>query len=312
MQTMKAVRIEQFGGPEVMRIEQVEIPQAASGEVLVRVIAAGVNPVDFKIRQGKYPAVKEDKLPLTLGREVAGIIEQPGSFAEGMKEGDRVIAMIGADGGYAEYARVKAEYACKVPEGLDLTTAATVPLAGHTAWQALFNHGHLKEGQRVLIHGGSGGVGHFAVQFAKNHGAKVYATGSAKSVEFIRSLGADRVIDHNAERFEDVCKDMDLVIDLIGGETQQRSWAVLREGGILVSTLEEPKQHSPEAAGKSGVRFTAQPSGLQLAEMVALITAGKVKPTLYKTFALDQAKEAQQFLENEHVEGKIVLTVGAE
>ncbi|MEB0040128.1 MULTISPECIES: NADP-dependent oxidoreductase [unclassified Pseudomonas] len=309
MQTMKAVRIETFGGPEVIQIKQVPIPEAASGELLIRVVAAGVNPVDYKIREGKYPVVKADKLPLTLGREVAGIVEHMGSSALGMKEGDRVIAMIGADGGYAEFARVKAEYACKVPEDIDLLTAATVPLAAHTAWQALFSHGHLKEGQQVLIHGGSGGVGHFAVQFAKAHGAKVFATGSQKSLAFIQSLGADRVIDHDAERFEEVCADLDLVIDLVGGETQRRSWAVLREGGILVSTLEEPKQDIPEASGKSGVRFTTQPSGLQLAEIVALISAGKVKPALYKTFPLDNAKQAQQFLEHEHVEGKIVLEV---
>jgi NADPH:quinone reductase-like Zn-dependent oxidoreductase len=306
---MKAVRIERFGGPEVIRIEEVSIPQPAAGEVLVKVAAAGIDPVDYKIREGKYPAVKEDALPLTLGREIAGTVESVGAGVTTVSKGDRVFAMIGADGGYAEYARVKAEYLDRVPEHIDLVTAATIPLAAHTAWQALFDHGNLQPGQKVLIHGGSGGVGHFAVQFAKVKGATVYATGSEKSLDFIRELGADRAIDYKAERFEDICSDLDLVIDLIGGETQRRSWAVLREGGTLVSTLEEPKQDVPQAQGKKGLRFTAQPSGAQLMEIAALITAGRVKVKVFRTFPLSEAANAQRFLEEEHVEGKLALTV---
>lgn len=309
MATMKAARIDRFGGPEVIHIEEVPIPRPGAGEVLVRVVAAGVNPVDYKIREGLYPAVTDDLLPLALGRELAGTVESLGEGVTGMSKGDRVFAMIGADGGYAEYARVKLEYLDRVPDHIEMATAAAVPLAGHTAWQALFDQGGLVAGQRVLIHGGSGGVGHFAVQFAKAKGATVYATGSESSLAFIRSLGADRAIDYKAERFEAVCSDLDLVIDLIGGDTQTRSWAVLREGGRLVSTLTEPKQDRPEAKGKHGMRFTAQPSGAQLMEIAALITADKVRPVVHKTFPLEQAAEAQRYLKEEHVQGKIVLVV---
>ncbi len=307
MSTMKAIRIEQYGGPEVMRYVDIEVPEPNAGEVLVKVAAAGVDPVDYKIRQGHF--LGEDKLPRTLGRELAGTVARLGEGVSGLQPGDRVFGMIGDDGGYAEYACIAAANLASVPQAMDLVNAAGVPLAAHTAWQALFDHGGLTSGQQVLIHGGSGGVGHFAVQFAKARGATVYATGSDKSQAFLRSLGADRPIDYKQERFEDVCQDIDVVIDLIGGETQQRSWAVLREGGIIVSTLEEPKQEAPNAQGKSGVHFMAQPNGAQLEEIASLIDEGKVKVRIDRTFALQQADKAQSYLEQEHVEGKVVLTV---
>lgn len=306
---MKAARIHQFGGAELIHIEDVEIPEPQPGEVLLRVAAASLNPVDYKIRQGEFPPVGEDQLPLTLGRDLAGTVERLGEGVSGVQVGQKVFAMIGADGGYAEYARVRAEYLAEVPPELYLSTAASVPLAAHTAWQALFDHGRLQPGQRVLIHGGSGGVGHFAVQFAKAKGAEVTATGSQGSLDFIRSLGADRVIDYKAERFEDVCSDIDLVIDLIAGETQQRSWAVLRPSGTLVTTLGEPQRDRPEAEGKRAIGFMAQPNGEQLKEIAALIAAGKVRPVLQKTFPLAQATEAQRYLEQGHVHGKVVLSI---
>ncbi|WP_250635725.1 NADP-dependent oxidoreductase [Pseudomonas versuta] len=163
--------------------------------------------------------------------------------------------------GFAEYSRVPAEHLALIPEGLDWPSAAGVPLAGHTAWQALVEHGQVEQGQKVLIHGGTGGVGHFAVQFAKVKGAEVYATASTDSLPFLRELGVDRAIDYKTERFEDICKDFDLVIDLIGGNTQARSGQVLGEGGRLVSTLTMPDAHHPQAAGKTGTRFTAEPRG---------------------------------------------------
>lgn len=307
MSTMKAIRIEQYGGPEVMRYVDIDVPEPKAGEVLVKVAAAGVDPVDYKIRQGHF--LGEDKLPRTLGRELAGTVERMGEGVTGLQPGDTVFGMIGDDGGYAEYACIAAGNLARVPQALDLVSAGGVPLAAHTAWQALFDHGGLSAGQRVLIHGGSGGVGHFAVQFAKAKGAKVYSTGSDKSQAFIRSLGADRSIDYKQERFEDVCKDVDVVIDLIGGETQQRSWSVLRAGGIIVSTLEAPEQDSPDAKGKRGVHFMAQPNGAQLEEIAALIEEGKVKIKINRTFTLQQADKAQTYLEQEHVEGKVVLTV---
>ncbi|WP_230382346.1 NADP-dependent oxidoreductase [Pseudomonas luteola] len=309
MTTMQAARIHRFGGPDVIRIESISIPEPGPGEILVRVMGAGINPVDFKIREGLFPAVGEAQLPLTLGREMAGTVERLGKGVTGLQLGDKVFGMIGADGGYAEYAVIKAQHVTIIPTGLDWIMAAAVPLAAHTAWQALFDHGKLERGQRVLIHGGSGGVGHFAIQLARECGAVVFTTGSEKSAGFLQSFGIDRFIDYKTEKFEEVCTDLDLVIDLIAGDTQQRSWGVLREGGTMVSTLGEPERKTPEAKGKQGIGFMAQPNGDQLADIAALITKGSVRPIVSRTFPLAKAAEAQHYLEREHVDGKIVLAL---
>jgi len=306
---VRAIRIDHFGHEDVMHLEEVPVPSPKADELLIKVSAAGVNPVDYKIREGQYPAVREDALPLTLGREVAGTVAEVGSAVTAFKPGDEVFAMIGADGGYAEYARVKATNADRIPDQIDAVTAAAIPLAALTAWQALFDHGDLQANQCVLIHGGSGGVGHFAIQLAKATGAEVYATGSKASLAFMKQLGADHVIDHKAGPFEDECPPLDLVIDLIGGETQKRSWAVLRGGGRLVSTLQAPDETLPEAQGKHGRRFTVRPDGKQLHEVAALIVAGQVKPYVHRTFDLENAVDALHYLATEHVEGKIVLKV---
>lgn len=306
---MIAIRIDHFGGPETMSVSDVNIPQPEAGEVLVRNLAVGVNPVDYKIREGQYPEVKADKLPLTLGREVAGLIEAVGEGVEGFQVGDRVFAMIGADGGYAQYSRVPAKHLAVIPSSIDWRHAAAIPLAAHTAWQALVEHGHLEHGQKVLIHGGTGGVGHFAVQFARLKGAQVYATASGDSLAFLSKLGVDRAIDYKQERFEDICEDFDLVIDLIGGETQARSWQVLGEGGRLVSTLEMPDAHHPQAQGKTGAVFITSPDGRELAEIASYVADGQVKVVIAETFELRDAVKALDYIANQHVHGKVVLRV---
>jgi NADPH:quinone reductase-like Zn-dependent oxidoreductase len=306
---MKAIRIDHFGGPEVMEADDVTVPNPKANEVLVKNMAVGVNPVDFKIREGQYPEVKRDKLPLTMGREVAGLVEKVGTAVEGFQPGDRVFAMIGADGGYAQYSRVPAAHLALIPSAMDWRHAAGVPLAAHTAWQALVEHGRIEQGQKVLIHGGSGGVGHFAVQFARVKGAEVYATASTDSLEFLQELGADRAIDYTKEKFEDICHDFDLVIDLIGGETQSRSWQVLGKGGRLVSTLEMPDAHHPQAADKTGTRFTARPDGVELAEIAGLIEAGQVRVCIQEAFELEEAATALDVIANQHVHGKVVLRI---
>lgn len=308
--TMTVVRISQFGGPEVLHLESIPVPKPGEGELLVKVAAAGVNPVDFKIRGGKYPAVKQDKLPFIMGRDVAGTVVEVGHLASRFTKGDAVIAMPGLGrGGYAEYAVVKVTEAAKKPEALDVVQAGAVPLAALTAWQGLFNHGHLKAGQRLLVQGGSGGVGHFAIQFAKAKGANVITTSSAAHVDFLRRLGADQVIDYEAQRFEEVVAKVDMVFDLIGGEVQERSWQVLQRGGVLVSTLNEPSQEKAAAAGARGMRYTVTESGEDLAAIVELIDAGKVKPFVAKTYQLREAAAAQEFLEHEHPAGKVVLSI---
>jgi NADPH:quinone reductase-like Zn-dependent oxidoreductase len=308
--TMKAVRIPQFGGPEVLRLESVPIPTPAAGELLIKVAAAGVNPVDYKIRSGKYPAVKQDKLPFALGRDIAGTVVECGPATSRFAKGDSVFAMPGMGrGGYAEYAVVKVSEAAPKPETLDVMQAGAVPLAALTAWQGLFKHGKLEAGQRVLIHGGSGGVGHFAIQFAKAKDAHVITTVSAANIDFVRRLGADEVIDYQAQRFEDVVDEVDVVFDLVGGDIQQRSWQVLKKGGVLVSTLNEPSQDQAAARGARGLRYTVTESGADLAEIGVLIDAGRVKPVITRTYQLKDAAAAERFLEQEHPAGKVVLSV---
>jgi NADPH:quinone reductase-like Zn-dependent oxidoreductase len=308
--TMKIIVFDRFGGPEVLQQRDVRVPVPGDGEVLVRNEAAGVNPVDFKIRAGKYPAVKEDKLPYVPGRDVSGTVVACGPSTQRFAKGDTVFAMPGIErGGYAEYVVVKESEAASRPKALDAVAAGAVPLAALTAWQGLFRHGELKEGQRVLIHGGSGGVGHFAIQFAKAKGARVATTVSGQRVAFARELGADQVIDYQTQRFENEVEEVDLVFDLVGGDAQQRSWRVLKRGGIMVSTLAEPSQQAAAERKARGTRYTVAESGADLAEIAGLIDAGKVKPVIAKTFPLAEAAAAQQYLEKSHPAGKVVLVV---
>lgn len=309
---MKTQRFHAFGGPAVLKMEDLPRPELGEEELLVRVMAAGVNPVDYKIREGKYPAVKADQLPYVPGREIAGVVEACGGLVDEWKEGDAIFAMLGIEhGGYAEYAIVKDSEAAAKPRSLDFVSAASVPLAGLTAWQGLFRYGELKAGQRVLIHGGSGGVGHFAIQFAKVAGAYVITTVSAPHIDFVRSLGADQVIDYNAQRFEDVVRDVDLVYDLVGGQTQERSFEVVKRGGILVSTLTEPSQEKARAKGVRAMRYTCKENAGELEEIGRLIDDGKVKPKIARTYALAEAPSAQDYVEQGHTEGKVVLKIAA-
>lgn len=310
---MKAVRIHEFGGVDVLRLEDLPQPEPGEGEVLLRISAASANPVDYKIRKGGYPAVKADQLPVTLGRDAAGVVAGLGAGVAGrLAEGDEVYAMLPQDrGAFAEWATAPAAVCARKPVSLDMIQAACVPLAALTAWQGLFVHGRLEAGQRVLIHGASGGVGPFAVQFARSRGAEVLATASGDKRDFVRSLGADRVIDYHSERFEDVARDVDLVYDMIGGDTQARSWSVLRRGGRLVSTVQEPDAARAREAGVTAMRYTAQPDGGQLAEIAGLIDRGEVKVTVDRVFPLDRAAEAEDRLEHGHVKGKVVLDVAA-
>lgn len=308
--SMKAVQIEKFGGTEVLRERSIRVPVPGETELLVKVDAAGVNPVDYKIRSGNYPAVKHARLPYVLGREISGTVIQCGEASNGFARGDRIFAMPGIDrGGYAEYVTVNPSEAALTPKSLDPIVAGAVPLAALTAWQGLIRHGGLTAGERVLIHGGSGGVGHFAIQFAKAKGAHVATTVSAAHIDFVRNLGADQAIDYENERFEDGVGQVDLVFDLVGGETQGRSWQVLGKGGRLVSTLTEPSRHNAAARGARGMRYTVQESGADLAEIAALLEHGQVQAIIARAFPLAQAAEAQQFLENDHPAGKVVLTM---
>jgi NADPH:quinone reductase-like Zn-dependent oxidoreductase len=305
---IRVVRIHRFGGPEVLQVDHVEPSLPDASQVLVRVRAASVNPVDFKIRNGQYPAVKEDRLPYTLGRDVSGIVETCGAQATRFKIGDEVLGMVGiAGGGYAEKVVIDQQALTRKPPLVDHSHAAAIPLAGLTAWQGLFRYGQLKSGQSVLIHGGSGGVGHFAIQFAKATGARVLTTVSTDNVEFARSLGADVVIDYKTQRFEALAHDLDMVFDLIDGETRERSWKLLKRGGVLVSTLTEPSQETALQHGVRALRYTVEASGSELGEIADLVASGIVKPRVQETFPLEEASRAMAAVEHGGAVGKIVL-----
>lgn len=304
----KVIRIEDFGGPEQLHERTLPIPVPGAGELLIKVAAAGVNPVDFKIRAGKYPGIARDRLPLVLGRDVAGTVVMCGPSTSALKEGTKIFAMPAMErGGYAEYVLVKESEAASKPGSIDFIAAGGVPLAALTAWQGLFRYGGLMSGQRVLIHGGSGGVGHFAIQFAKAKGAQVATTVSGQHMDFVRGLGADIVIDHERQRFEDQVSDVDLVFDLVDGETQERSWNVLKRGGVMVSTLKEPSRERAAEHSARACRHTTQESGADLSQIGQLIDAGKVNVVIAKTFTFEEAAIAQQFLEQSHPAGKVVL-----
>jgi len=310
MTKIRKMRIHRFGGPGLVQSDDVEYSQADALQVLVNVRAASVNPVDFKIRNGKYPSVQEDRLPYTLGRDVSGVVEKCGAQSTRFAVGDEVFGIVGVGGGgYAQKAVLDQAAIARKPAGLDHVHAAAIPLAGQTAWQGLFRYGGLGAGQSVLIHGGSGGVGHFAVQFAKAKGARVTTTVSTENVAFARALGADIVIDYKTQRFEDHASDLDMVFDLIDGETRERSWKLLKKGGVLVSTLSEPSRDRAREHGVRALRYTVEADGNELAQIAELVATGKVKPHIQDTYPLTDAADALAAIESGHAVGKIVLVV---
>jgi NADPH:quinone reductase-like Zn-dependent oxidoreductase len=308
---MKAIRIHAFGGPDQLKIEDIPVPVPAADEVLIKIYATSVNPIDWKIREGERKEKIPSKLPLTLGWDVSGVIESVGQQVTSFKAGDEVYGRPDPtkNGAYAEYMVVKADQISFKPQTIDYKQAAAVPLAGLTAWQGIFDHGHLEKGQKVLIHAGSGGVGTFAIQFARWKGAEVITTSSAENIAFLRLLGADYVIDYRKEKFEEKISDVDLVFDTIGGDTQKRSLGVLKSGGRLITTvkpefIEEAKKRNIVLEG-----FTAQSYPAELKDIAKLIDEGKVKPVIDRIMPLAQAAEAQQISKEGHTRGKIVLNV---
>jgi NADPH:quinone reductase-like Zn-dependent oxidoreductase len=311
MELMKAVRIHKCGGPGVLRYEDVPRPQLGSGEVLIRVYAAGVNPVDWKVRSGSLNGLVQHKLPLILGWDLSGVIEEVGPSVSQFKKGDEVFSRpdTSRDGAYAKYVVVRESEVALKPKSLHHIYAAAVPLAGLTAWQALFDVGELRHGQSVLIHGGSGGVGHFAVQFAKWKGAYVIATASTKNQPLLREIGVDQPIDHTTQRFEQIAENVDVVLDTIGGDTQERSWNALKKGGLLVSVLQPPDAEKAKGFGVRSAFVWSEPNGDELAEISALIDSGPFKVVLDRILPLSEARRAHELSQSGHTRGKIVLRV---
>ena len=303
---MKAIRIHQYGGPEVLAQVEMQRPTPGPNEVLIRVQAAAVNPVDWKMRAGYVKEVFPLTFPATLGWDVSGSVEETGADVTRFKRGDEVYALL-EGGGYAEYAVARETVVARKPRTVDHVHAAAVPVVGLTAWQALFEVAQLRAGQKVLIHAAAGGVGNFAVQFAKAKGAYVIGTASSRNQAFLRELGVDNAVDYQKTRFEDVARDVDVVLDTVGGDTQERSFKVLKKGGILVSIVQPP---SEELAAKHDVRalfYGAHASSSDLAEIAKLIDNGKVKPVVETVLPLAEARRAHELSESGHARGKIVL-----
>jgi NADPH:quinone reductase-like Zn-dependent oxidoreductase len=308
---MKAIRIHGYGDGTTLSYEEAPLPEPGPGEVRVRVHAAGVNPVDWKIRAGYLAEMLPHPMPLTLGWDVSGVVEHVGADVTDLSVGDVVYSRpdIARNGSYAEYVVVLASEVAAKPATLSHIEAAAVPLAGLTAWQGLFDHAQLKEGERVLIHAGAGGVGSFAIQFAKWAGAHVIATASAANEALVRDLGADEFVDYRSQQFEDVLDKVDVVLDTIGGDTQARSLQLLDSGGRLFSVVAAPDAEVLAAAGVTGGFFMVQPSSVELISIASLIDDGVVRVLIDSVFPLSDARAAHEKSETGRAKGKIVLEV---
>ena len=310
---MKAIVIHEYGGPNVLKYEDVPRPEPKEDQILVRVVAAGVNPVDGMIRSGMF-ANEKRAFPVILGGDVAGVVEKVGSKITKFKAGDPVFAYVSLDnsGGYAQYALVTEREAAPKPKSLTYVEAAAVPIVAMTAWQALVDTAKLSAGQTVLIHGGSGGVGSFAIQIAKARGAKVLATASTANQDFLKQLGADVAIDYTKQKFEDIAKDVDVVLDSIGGDTLARSYGVVKKGGIIVSLVARPRESELEKHHIRGIALNVEPNSEELAEIGKLVDDKKIKVIVSQTFPLSEAMNAQQQVATGHTRGKIVLKIADE
>lgn len=317
---MKAIRIHAFGGPEVLQLEEVARPVPAADEILVQVYASGVNPVDWVVREGGNDALRPYlTLPMTLGWDAAGVVAELGSAVTGFQKGDAVygVPSFPGDGSYAEYCAAKASQFAHKPQSLGFTEAAGVPLAGLTAWTALFAHGQLRAGQRVLIQGASGGVGGFAVQFAKAKGAHVIGTASAGNLEYLRQLGADEALDYRGQPVEELVRDVDVVLEaspLRDNAGRVKAVSMLKKGGIFVSVntdfpFDEAILAALAAKQATGELAANQPRQEWLQEIARLIDAGQVKVVISQVYPLAQVAEAHRESQTWHVQGKLVLEI---
>jgi NADPH:quinone reductase-like Zn-dependent oxidoreductase len=307
---MKAIRIHSFGPPEVLALEEVPKPEPSSGQVVVRVKAAGVGPWDALIRNGK--SALPQPLPLILGSDLSGVIDSVGFGVEQFKAGDEVFGVTNErfTGAYAEYAVANATMIALKPKSLNHTHAASVPVVATTAWQMVFDFAQVAQGQFVLVHGGAGNVGAFAVQFAKRAGAVVIATASAEDEAYVHRLGADGVMDYRATRFYERLKEVDAVLDTVGGDTLERSYEIVKRGGIIVSSAVQPSKDKAEQYGVRAVFFLVGVTGERLTKIAQLIDAGELKTEVGEVLWLDEARQGHGMLEGApHRRGKIVIKI---
>lgn len=309
---MKAVVAHEYGRPEVLKLEEITRPEPKEDELLVRVIASGVNPADPLTLSGRFAKEWGTHLPLIPGYEIAGIVEKTGATVTSLKPGDAVYGYPTFGGGWAEYVAVKEWEVAPKPKSVNFAEAAAVPMGALTAWQALVDAAQLHEGQTILIHGGSGGVGSFAIQIAKARGARVIATASTANQDLLKQLGADVAIDYTKQKFEEIAKDVDCVLDPVGKDTLARSYGVVKKGGVILALVARPdpeqlKEHEIRAVG-----IWAKPNAKDLSEIARLIDAGKIKPIVSQIRPLTEAIAAEQQADTHHTRGKVVLRIAEE
>ncbi len=311
MSTMKAVRIHSYGGSDVLSYEDAPRPVPGEGDVLIRVHATSVNPFDVAVRAGYMASYVKNSFPFILGTDVSGEIAEVGAGVTGFKPGDAVYTRAGVtrDGAYAEYVLAPAADVTAKPKSLDHVQSAALPHVTLTAWQALYELANLKKGQTVLIHGAAGGVGHVAVQLAKLRGAKVIGTAN-QNIGVLEILGVDQAINYTTTPFETVVHDVDVVLDTVGGDTQERSWATLKPGGILVSAAQPPSEETAKAHGvRAAMVFSSPPIARTLAEVARMADSGQLKPIVSTVLPLQDAQKGHQIVEGKHARGKVVLQV---
>lgn len=310
--TMKAIVAHQYGGPDVLRYEDCRRPEPNWNEALVRVIASGVNPADPLVVSGKYAKEFGTHLPLIPGYDIAGIVEKIGGGITKFKVGDAVYAYVLFGGGWAEYALTNEDEAAIKPKSLTFVEAAAVPLAALTAWQALIDTAKLSAGQTVLIHGGSGGVGSFAIQIAKARGAKVIATASTSNQDLLKQLGADVAIDYTKTKFEDIAKDVDVVLDPVGKDTLARSYGVVKKGGIVISLVSRVDRAELDKHEIRGTPIAVKPNAAELREITRMIEEKKLRPIVSQVFPLSEGAKADEKAETHHTRGKMVIKIADE
>lgn len=321
---MKAVQINQYGAVEVLEINQnASRPVPSKNQILVEIHAASINPVDWKIRQGFFKDMAPLQFPATLGGDFAGIVKEVGEEVSEFKIGDEVfgsaIVLNGGSGSFAQEAIVNTKNVALKPKNIDFIKASALPLVGSSAVQALEEHIKLQKDpasakamagkQKILIHGGMGGIGHIAIQLAKAIGAYVATTVSTQDVDYAKQLGADEIIDYTQEKFEQKLKDFDAVFDTVGGDVTDNSFTVLKRGGILVSMAGEPNQEKAKELGITAISQFTNTNTSHLQRVKELIESGKIKVSVDKVFSLEQAKEAFSYQEQVHPKGKVVFKI---
>lgn len=310
---MKAIVIENYGGREQLREREVEKPQIGEDQVLLEVHATSVNPIDWKMREGYLKEMFPFEFPIILGWDAAGVVAETGSNVSKFKTGDRVFTRPATtkNGTYAEFTAVDEDKLAIMPEKMSFEEAAAIPLAGLTAYQCLVDLGNVQEGDKVLVHAGAGGVGIYALQIARSLGAYVATTASGKNEEFVRSLGADHVINYQNENFNEVLQDFDFVLDSLGGEIQTKSYEVLKKDGKLISIVNPPDEEEAKKPGVTAGFHWLQENGAQLAELAELYNKGQLQPIVGSTFEFSEAgvQGAHELSETHHARGKIVIKV---